>query len=109
MAPPPYPIPGRCGACLDCAEQYPSGRWRHLTGPCRFRSAAIVQAGQLPMPKAVFVPDGEPLPQPGPNWHTTVRYEDGVPTSMGFHPPEQVAAFWDEVREALRGERHTSP
>ena len=106
MTPPPYPIPGRCAACLHRAEQHPSGNWRHLTRPCRFRSVTIVQAGQLPMPKAVFVPDDEPLPRPDSNWQTTVNYENGVPTSMNVHSPEQVAAFWDEVREALHDGRH---
>lgn len=96
-----WPAPGRCGACLQPAEQYPSGRWRHTTRPCPGRSGWLQRVDTLPLPPVEFVADGDPLPQPGPRWPTTVHYEDGVPTSMGFHPPEQVAEFWASVRAAL--------
>lgn len=95
-----WPRPGRCGACLQRAEQFPSQRWRHLDGPCRFRSVGFVRVDQLPLPEAVFVADGEELPQPT-RWHTTVHYEGGVPTSVGIHSPGQVAEFWAGVRAAL--------
>ncbi len=96
-----WPTPGRCGACLQPAEQYPSGRWRHTTRPCPGRSQTMWRVDQLPLPSVEFVADGDPLPQPGPGWASTVHYEDGVPTSVGFTPPEQVAAYWGAIRADL--------
>lgn len=105
---PRWPAPGRCGACLQPAEQYPSGRWRHTTRPCPGRSGWLQRVDTLPLPPVEFVADGDPLPQPGPRWLTRVSETDeqGFPTSIGFYCPDDVARYWDAVRTALAARTH---
>lgn len=102
-----WPKQGRCGACLHRAEQYPSGRWRHLTRPCGPRSTWLWRPGGLPLPKAEFVADTDPLPQPDQSkFHPVLEYDDGdgVPARIGFHSPRQVADYWARVRAHLHAE-----
>jgi hypothetical protein len=100
-----YPIPGRCGACHRPCEQYPSGRYRHLNG----HGCGGVGAFPLgiPSPPKVFVPDGEPLPEPPlrGGWVVNFDGDDGLPTSMGWHSPRHIAEMWAAWREHVNADR----
>lgn len=105
MTPLPWPIPGRCGACLHRAEQYPSGNWRHTeTRSCAQRNTTLWRPGGMPLPSAVFVADGDELPQPDQRRYQPVfEYDAGgdFPARIGLHSPRQVGDYWDRVREWL--------
>lgn len=93
-----WPRPGRCSACLQPAESYPSGRWRHIDGPCPWRSSTVFRPGDMPEPPVGFVADGEPLPRP--DWHREVVYEGDVPVRINMWSPSAVSDYWDRARDA---------
>lgn len=99
---PSWPRTGRCTACLEPAEQYPSGRWRHLNAPCPWRSGWLQRPGDLPSLPVKFIPDGDPDPTPSPGSHSTVEYEEGIPVRINLHSPETVAEYWDRLRAAVK-------
>lgn len=84
---------GRCGACAKPARRWPSGHWTHTGRPCPPYSQVYVGTPGLPVPPAVFVPEGEPLPTPDAAgaW---VLYAG----ERRWFPPETVAELWDEFR-----------
>lgn len=99
-----WPQSGRCGACARQAQRFPSGRWEHVGKPCALRSRTLWHVDD-DTPPCVFVPDGEPLPQPGGLRLAPVPgYGAGGPEAMEVQLPQHRTTRWDAVRERLAAE-----
>lgn len=102
-----WPQQGRCGACGRPAHGFPSGRWEHVGKPCALRSRWLWRVDD-DTPPCVFVPDGEPLPQPdGFRLAPIPARGVGVPEAMQVELPQHRASRWDAVRERLAAEAET--
>lgn len=105
-----WPERGRCGACRQPAERYPSGRWRHLDKPCPPRSRDLWSIDDLPVRELlVFVPDGEPLPRPAPRWIVTRLDPTGFPSELAWLAPHRDDELEAAIGRHPAGKRQEQP